>query len=117
MTAALAKMRSRNAYDCDLIDDLLLIVANLKEEKFVEAILNLQTLQPQAPRRPPRPHPLNLPPLPANASIASNPPCILRGSQCGKVETGSLASSRDTHRSSLLEEALELVGEDSPVIR
>ena len=41
MARALERLRQKRTYDANLIDDLELIVNNIKEERFVEAIINI----------------------------------------------------------------------------
>ena len=45
-------MRKKNSYDENLLDDLKLIVSSIKEEKFIQAILNLQPFRPKFTGKP-----------------------------------------------------------------
>ena len=41
MIKAVEKMKKKEIYDHNLLDDLIMIVQTIKEAKFVEAIINI----------------------------------------------------------------------------
>jgi hypothetical protein len=41
MIKAVEKMKKKEIYDQNLLDDLIMIVKTIKEAKFVEAIINI----------------------------------------------------------------------------
>jgi hypothetical protein len=47
MMKCIVRLKKKNIYDNNMLDDLSTIVERIKEEKFIEATLNIQPFKPK----------------------------------------------------------------------
>ena len=47
MIKCIVRLKNKNIYDNNMLDDLSTIVERIKEEKFIEATLNIQPFKPK----------------------------------------------------------------------